>query len=276
MSTVAGRLETAFTLATTWPVDSYGISVITRDTTITDGSVDQVFRIASVTKLLTAWAVHVAVEEGSTSLAEVVGQNGCTVEHLLAHAGGYSFDGLEPISSPGKKRIYSNTGYEMLAHHLEQRTDIEFAEYLDQAVLAPLGMSSTYLNGSPAKDVHSNVNDLTLFAHELRSPTLIARTTHVRAVSPAFPDLDGIVPGLGRFSPCAWGLGPELKAHKHPHWTAERNSASTFGHFGGTGTFVWVDPVVDVACVMLANREFDEWGMTYWPAFNDAVLAACS
>lgn len=276
MPAVAERLETAFALARTWPVDSCGIAVITRDAVTTHGSVDEDFRIASVSKLLTAWAVHIAIEEGSTSLDEVVGQNGCTVEHLLAHAGGYSFDGLEPISSPGKKRIYSNTGYELLAHHLEQRTDMDFAEYLDEAVCTPLGMRSTHLNGSPAKDVHSTVNDLVRFANELRTPSLIARTTHARAVSPAFPELDGIVPGIGRFSPCTWGLGPELKAHKHPHWTAERNSASTFGHFGGTGTFLWVDPVVDVACVMLAHREFDEWGMQYWPTFNDAVLAACS
>jgi hypothetical protein len=37
---------------------------------------------------------------------------------------------------------------------------------------------------------------------------------------------------------------------------------------------MWVDPLADSACVMLAEKEFDEWGMEYWPAFNDAVLAA--
>ena len=36
---------------------------------------------------------------------------------------------------------------------------------------------------------------------------------------------------------------------------------------------MWVDPVADVACVMIAEREFDEWGMENWPAFNDAVLS---
>lgn len=276
MSVDNGRLDRAFALANSWPVESFGVAVLVNDSVHSTGAVNESFRIASVTKLLTAWAVHVAVEEGSTSLDTVVGQNGCTVEHLLAHAGGYSFDGLEPISSPGKKRIYSNTGYEMLARHLEERTGIDFDDYLGQAILAPLGMTSTYLDGSPAKDIHSTVDDLVAFARELRSPTLIARATHVRAVTPAFPDLDGIVPGVGRFSPCPWGLGPELKGHKHPHWTAERNSAATFGHFGGTGTFVWVDPVSDVACVMLAHREFDEWGMQHWPAFNDAILAACA
>jgi hypothetical protein len=27
---------------------------------------------------------------------------------------------------------------------------------------------------------------------------------------------------------------------------------------------------------MFAEREFTEWGMQYWPVFNDAVLAALS
>jgi hypothetical protein len=36
---------------------------------------------------------------------------------------------------------------------------------------------------------------------------------------------------------------------------------------------MWVDPVADAACIMIAEREFDEWGMEYWPAFNDAVLS---
>lgn len=275
MSALVARLETAFALANSWPVDSHGIAVIAGDDTIMSGDILEIFRIASVSKLLTAWAVHVAVEEGSTSLRDPVGQDGCTVEHLLAHAGGYSFDGLEPISSPGKKRIYSNTGYEMLARHLEQCTGIEFAEYLHEAVFSPLGMHNSELVGSPAKDVNSTVADLALFAAELRSPTLIARDTHARAVSTAFPGLDGIVPGVGRFAPCPWGLGPEIKSHKHPHWTGDRNSASTYGHFGGSGTFLWVDPLANVACVMLAHREFDEWGMQCWPQFSDAVLAAC-
>lgn len=275
MSALAARLTTAFALANEWPVDSHGIAVLTSNDVVMSGNTQAVFRIASVSKLLTAWAVHVAIEEGSVALSDAVGQEGCTVEHLLAHAGGYSFDGLEPISSPGKKRIYSNTGYEMLARHVEERTGIEFSEYLQEAVFSPLGMRDSELAGSPAKDVNSTVADLAMFAAELRSPTLVARDTHSRAISIAFPDLDGIVPGIGRFTPCPWGLGPEIKAHKHPHWTGERNSASTYGHFGGTGTFLWVDPLANVACVMLAHREFDEWGMQCWPQFSDAVLAAC-
>ena len=93
-----------------------------------------------------------------------------------------------------------------------------------------------------------------------------------RAIAPVFEELSGVVPGIGSFDPCPWGLGFEIRGQKTPHWTGSHNSASTFGHFGGIGTFLWVDPVANVACAMLAEREFDEWGMAYWPAFNDHIL----
>ena len=48
---------------------------------------------------------------------------------------------------------------------------------------------------------------------------------------------------------------------------------ATFGHFGGSGTFLWVDPDLDRAAVALADREFDEWALAAWIPFNDALLA---
>ena len=106
----------------------------------------------------------------------------------------------------------------------------------------------------------------------LRLPSLISRDTYIDAVTPVFPELDGMLPGIGQMNPCPWGLGVEVRGHKFPHWTSPHNSAATFGHFGGIGTFLWVDPVADVACVMLAEREFDEWGMEHWPGFSTAIL----
>jgi CubicO group peptidase (beta-lactamase class C family) len=91
---------------------------------------------------------------------------------------------------------------------------------------------------------------------------------------PVFEHLSGVVPAVGTFDPCPWGMGCEIRGHKTPHWTGTKNSAATFGHFGGIGTFFWVDPVADVACAMLAEREFDEWGLSLWPAFSDEVLLA--
>ena len=266
------RYDAAWALADRFPVEHFGAAVVDRFGVHLHGETSRSQRIASVSKPLAAWAVLVAVEEGSVSLDDPVGQDGCTLRHLLSHAGGYPFDGTEPVGRPGAKRIYSNTGYDMVAAHVADRTGIAFDEYLDEAVFAPLGMNHSELRGSCAKDVHSTVEDLVLFAGELRRPSLVSRGTYTEAVTVQFAEIDGILPGIGPMSPCPWGLGPEIRGHKHPHWTSPENSAATFGHFGGIGTFLWYDPVVDTACVMLAEREFDEWGMEHWPAFNSAVL----
>ena len=263
----------AFELAREWPAPNTSIAVIDRHGQVHKyGDTARTTRIASVSKLLTAWAAHVAIEEGSTTLETPVGQDGCTLAHLLAHAGGYSFDGDTPIVSPARKRIYSNTGYEMISEHIESVTEIAFSEYLNDAVFSPLGMASSSLNGSGAKDVVSCVDDLVEFALELRNPRLISAATAQIVTTSQFAELEGVVPGVGRFSPCNWGLGPEIHGAKHPHWMGTRNSASTFGHFGGTGSFIWHDPVSNVSCIGLCRVEFDNWALHYWPQFFDAML----
>ena len=107
--------------------------------------------IASVTKPLVAYAVLVAVEEGALELDDPAGPPGATVRHLLAHTAGYGFDsGAEVLAPPGTRRIYSNRGYEVLGAHLESQTGIPLGVYLAEAVLEPLGMTGTTLDGSPA------------------------------------------------------------------------------------------------------------------------------
>jgi CubicO group peptidase (beta-lactamase class C family) len=267
----------ALRLTETWPVDHAAAAVICPDgSTATNGDRNQRFRIASVAKTLTAWACLVATEEGVVSLDQPVGQPGCTLRHLLCHAGGYGFDGTDPIAKPERNRIYSNTGIEMAADTVAAAADLTFAEYLDEAVLQPLGMSATTLHGSPAHRMSSTVEDLLRFARELLAPRLVSAATATQATTPQFPVLNGVIPGLGRYSPCPWGLGLEIRGDKQPHWTGTTNSAETFGHFGGAGTFLWVDPAVGVACLSLTDRPFDEWAdeaLRVWPQFSDAVLA---
>ena len=229
--------------------------------------------MASVSKLVTAWAVLIAVEEGVLELDEPAGPPDSTVRHLLAHAAGYPFEGGDPVSPPRRTRIYSNSGYEVLGDHLARRTGIDRATYVREAVVEPLGMHATDVTRSPAKGYRSSVDDLARFALELLRPRLVSPATMAEATTPQFPELNGILPGVGRFSPNPWGLGPELRDGKQPHWTGTTNSAATFGHFGGSGTFLWVDPAIDLACVMLADREFGEWGLEHWPSLSDAVVA---
>jgi CubicO group peptidase (beta-lactamase class C family) len=241
------------------------------------GDATRVFRWASVTKLLTACAVLVAAEEGILELDEAAGPPGSTVRHLLAHGAGLPFEGDEaPIARPGERRIYSNVGYEALATLLADRAEMSFADYLSAAVLEPLGMTATEArpdpHGTAAAGIWGTLVDLCAFARELFSPTVLAPETLEEATTVAFPGLAGVLPGFGRQDPCDWGLGFELRDGKSPHWTGTRNSPRTFGHFGGTGTFVWLDPDAGVALACLTDLEFGDWALEAWPALSDAVL----
>jgi CubicO group peptidase (beta-lactamase class C family) len=236
------------------------------------GDAAHLFRWASVTKPVTALATLVAAEEGSVDVDEPAGPQGSTVRHLLAHASGLPFDGDAPIARPGERRVYSNTGFEALAAHVAERTQMPFAEYLSGAVLEPLAMRAE-LRGDAGAGLWGTLDDLATLARELLAPTLIARETLDEATEVAFPGLVGVLPDFGRFEPNDWGLGFELRDAKEPHWTGVHNSPRTFGHFGGSGTFLWVDPTRRLALGCLTDRDFGEWAKEAWPRLADAVLA---
>jgi CubicO group peptidase (beta-lactamase class C family) len=245
----------------------------TRATRATHGATSARLRLASVTKPIFAYAVLVAVEEGSVSLDDPAGPPGSTVRHLLAHASGLGFDADETLARPGRRRIYSNAGFDALAAHLEAETGMSAASYLHQAVFEPLGMTTASLEGSPAAWGYATLDDVLRFAGELLRPTLVASSTLAGATAVQFPGLAGVLPGIGRFDPLDWGLGFELRGAKVPHWTGAANSPGTFGHFGGSGTFLWVDPAVGVACAALTDQDFGPWALDAWPRLSDAVLA---
>jgi CubicO group peptidase (beta-lactamase class C family) len=242
----------------------------------TRGPVDREYRLASVTKLLTACATLVAAEEGILDLDEPAGPTGSTVRHLLAHASGLPFEPGGLVSRPGARRVYSNVAYDLLGELVAGRSELPFADYLRAAVLEPAGMAATELRGSPAADAHGTLADLLAFAQELTAPRIVARETLAEATSVQFPGLAGVIPGIGRQDPCDWGLGFELRGHKSPHWTGTRNSPRTFGHFGGAGTFLWVDPDARLALVALTDLEFGDWALEAWPELSDLVLEALS
>ncbi|HMG44850.1 MAG TPA: serine hydrolase domain-containing protein [Acidimicrobiales bacterium] len=256
-----------------WPVEQAAAGVTDPTTTReVAGDPDWRVRIASISKTVVAYAGLIAVEEGSLRLDEPAGPPGATVRHLLAHAAGYPFNGRHTLSLPGRRRIYSNTGFEVFGEVLAAATGMSVADYLHAGVFQPLGMTRSELRGSPAYGVHSTVADLLRFGRELLRPTLIHDATLTEATTEQFPGLSGVIPGLGRYDPNPWGLGFELKGRKSPHWTAPEGSPRTFGHFGGSGTFLWVDPDARLACAALTNREFGTWAPPLWSALSSRVL----
>jgi CubicO group peptidase (beta-lactamase class C family) len=256
-----------------WPATTKAAFVLRAgDVRGVEGPREHVFRWASVTKPVTALAALIAAEEGVIDLDEPAGPEGSTVRHLLAHASGLPFEPGGPTGPPGKRRVYSNVGFETLAAHVAERAEMPFAEYLAAGVLRPLKVRAE-LRGSAASELHGSLDDLLGFARELQRPTLVAPETLAEATSVQFPGLAGVLPDLGRFDPLDWGLGFELRDAKDPHWTGARNSARTFGHFGGSGTFLWVDPEADVAVGVLTDLDFGDWAKQAWPELSDAVLA---
>jgi CubicO group peptidase (beta-lactamase class C family) len=215
--------------------------------------------------MASAIAALVALEDGTVALEDQAGPAGSTLQHLLAHASGLPFEGAEPIARPGTRRIYSNTGYERAAEHVAAAAGMPFADYFRDVWGFELGVS-------PAHGVRASITTLLELARELMSPRRIAGETLAEALTTQFPGLGGVLPGVGRFDPNDWGLGPELRDGKQPHWTGTRNSAATFGHFGGGGGFLWVDPVAGIALGCLTDREFGDWALEAWPRLSDAVL----
>lgn len=254
-----------------WPVDTAAVAVLGPDGVIARVGPDKPMPWASVTKLVTALGVLVATERGDVSLDEAAGPPGATVRHLLAHAAGIGPEDDTVLAQPGKRRIYSNRGFELLGELVSDRVGKPFPDYLAAEVLEPLGMTGTRLAGSPAHAISGPLSDLAALGAELLVPTL-APDLRAEATRVAFPGLPGILPGFGRQTPNDWGLGFEIRDGKSPHWTGSTNSPATFGHFGRSGSFLWVDPDANLACACLTGTPFGEWAGDHWPRLSDLVL----
>ena len=262
-------------------------------TLVEAGQIDEVFPFASVTKPIVAWSALVAVERGLLDLDAPAGAGtahgaagagtahsaagamlpGATVRHLLAHASGIAFDSDAVLAAPGTRRIYSNRGIEILGERLQEATATPLERWVETTVLEPLGMSSVLVPGSPAHSGEGTARDLAVFAGELAAPRLIGASLAAEATSVVFPGLDGVLPGYGRQAPNDFGLGVEVRGHKHPHWTGRAGSPTTFGHFGQSGSFIWVDPEARRQAVFLGERRFAAVHKDAWPDLCDQILA---
>ncbi|MCD4549942.1 MULTISPECIES: serine hydrolase domain-containing protein [unclassified Schaalia] len=240
------------------------------------GNVNHVYPLASVTKLIATWACLIAVDRGMCHLDDEVGPQGATMRHLLSHASGLPFDSTTAQLEPLKRRIYSNAGIEKACEHVEACAGVDTSRWIDLNIFDPLGMSQSRVDGSPAHSGMSNITDLTLFACELGDSQLLSTDLFREATSIQFPELAGIVPGYGRHTPCPWGLGVEIRGQKTPHWMPLNASENSYGHFGVSGSFMWIDPDHQVAAVFLGAEPFGAWHKEHWSQMNTVLLSYAS
>ena len=140
---------------------------------------NSIFRLASMTKPLVATATLMLAEEGSIGLDEPVGRYldsfsrgssaGITVRHLLTNRSGFVQGGDPPGYSdqptlvdavklageqgpaypPGERFIYSNLNSEALGAVVATVSGLPVEQFIEQRLLAPLGMSDTHTEFSP-------------------------------------------------------------------------------------------------------------------------------
>ncbi len=251
---------------------------------------DGLFAMASVTKLFSAVAFHVAIEEEVLKPAEAILSNGATVAEILSHSSGLRADVIGPgdrnipIRGPGVRRVYSNVGFDLLGSLLSGASGMDFGEYLTEAVLRPIHADSARLDPSTfpeagptgaAAGLWGTVSDLVALVCALISGPPLAEVSRVSLSTPHHPEIPGVLPGYGLMDPCPWGQGAEVRGNKSPHWTGTRNSPQTFGHFGRSGSFLWIDPVNQVFAGSLSSTAFGPWAVSLWPRLSDAILDHC-
>ena len=269
-----GRVETTTFAATDDFAHTALVGVTSPDQTIAvQGDPHAVLALASVSKPLTAWGVLIAVERGLVDLDEAAGPEGSTLLNLLDHTSGLPFEGDQPQAAPGARRIYSNSGFDALAAHVSDAVGAEFSEWLTREVIVPLGMAETEVTGRPSAGYRASIADLLAFGREVLRPALVPAALRDLALTVSRSDLRGVVPGYGSFDDNQWGLGFELKGTKSPHWLGDAFPPETAGHFGGQGSFFFVDRSRDLAAAFLSGVAFGDEHKRIWPSLTEEIVA---
>ena len=180
------------------------------------------------------------------------------------------------MAKPGTRRIYSNAGFDVLGDHLAAVTGIACADYLRQALCEPLGPGRDRAGRPAAPGRRVQRRRPRAGRGRAAAPRPAAAPEHRgRAGHRAVPRaVRGACPGSAGRPHNDWGLGFEIRDSKSPHWTGSGNAPTTYGHFGRSGTFLWVDPVARLGLVVLTDTEFEQWAKDAWPPLADAVLRA--
>jgi CubicO group peptidase (beta-lactamase class C family) len=158
------------------------------------------YRLASVTKTITAVAILKLAEDGKINLdAEIQAyvpyfprkKWPVTVRQLLGHIGGIShyrndaveghirdpkntrqalaiFQNFNLIAEPGTKYNYSSYGYNLLGAAIEKASGLPYGEFIRTRILEPLGMSDSRLE-SPLEIIPNRVRGYQIVKGELKN-----------------------------------------------------------------------------------------------------------
>lgn len=255
-----------------WPGGSYVVLRL-RDGVVArvaeGGDLDVVRPWASVSKMVVSLAFGVELDWELHTYTEMTGPRGANFANLLSHSSGLGFEEGDPVVPVGTKRVYSNYGVDLAVEKLVG--DASASEWLAGRVFRPLGMSSASLVDRPSSGVEGSIKDMATLATAWLRPDVIARATRDRLIKPYLPALDGIVPGFGRFAPCPWGMGPELRGDK-VHWMGDWPSSS-FGHFGQSGALMLLNADEGIGVVAASDQPFGPWAVSLWPTWTSAARA---
>lgn len=254
-----------------WPGSPAGVLISIEDGLVRRvaefGQLDEVRPWASVSKMAVSLAFGIESDWDLQRFDQPVGPPGSTLANLLSHSSGLGLEEDDPVVAVATKRIYSNYGFDLAVQSI--MGDNTADEWLQQRVFRPLGMSVTELEGRPSSGVVGSTDDLAKMAVAWLRPDAIAKETRNRLITPYAPQLDGFVPGFGRFSPCPWGLGPEIQGDKH-HWMGDW-PGSSFGHFGQSGSLILLNADEQIGLVATSTEPFGKWATTLWPVWTSAM-----
>lgn len=168
----------------------YGMADLENDVPITPASV---FYVGSLSKQFTAMAAALAIQQGKLSADDPIRKylpelpsyaDQITVRHLVHHTSGLrDYNTLFSIAGrrgdeaydnptvlritarqkalnfePGTEYLYSNTGYTLLAVVVERATKRPFAEYAEQQIFKPLGMTVSHFHTDAGRLVKGRAN----------------------------------------------------------------------------------------------------------------------
>jgi CubicO group peptidase (beta-lactamase class C family) len=157
------------------------------------------YRLASITKTITAVAILQLVEEGKIDLDNEIQAYvpyfprkrwPITVRQILGHLGGIShyrdysvegrikepkttrqalaiFQDFDLVAAPGTRYNYSTYGYNLLGAAIEEASGLPYGEYIRRNILEPLGMTDTRLD-NPLAVIPNRVQGYQLVRGELQ------------------------------------------------------------------------------------------------------------